>query len=175
MIDAIIIDSRPDCQDFQALYQNLGGTILINPSNRRIHSLLRHSRNPLLISGHGSPDGLFSRDWNRYAISQRDVMMLRLRPVIGVWCYAGNFADTYQLHGFFTSMFISNIDEANMHMMNDATPELIREQNILFSQRLNALMLSDTPMDQWADILKSNVNADSPDFVRYNYEAMSNF
>ena len=173
MIDAIIIDSRPDCRDFQGLYKNLGGTILINPTQRAIHSLLFHSRNTLLLSGHGSPDGLFNHDWSRFAISKRDVRFLRLRTIIGVWCYASEFADTYNLHGFFSSMFISTPDEAMQHWMNDWTPESITLQNVLFSERLNNLMTSSIPMNQWVSILQSDIDRNSPDFVRFNYEALT--
>lgn len=175
MIDAIIIDSRPDCKDFRYLYTGFDGTILINPTQRAIHHLLFHSRNTLLLSGHGSPDGLFNHDWSRFAISKRDVRFLKLRKVIGLWCYASEFADTYNLHGFFTSMFISTPDEAKAYWMKDATPELITSENIKFSKAVNSLIMDEVPMSEWTDRLQSTVNKNSPDFVRFNYEALSYF
>ena len=104
----IEVNSRPDCQDFSCLYDRLQGTHLLNPSKSEVKKLLTtHPERPLILSGHGDDNGLYNHLWNGYLISSKDVELLRKQQVIiGVWCFAGNFADRYGLKGFFTSMFI---------------------------------------------------------------------
>lgn len=180
--DIIVVDSQPDCKDFRGIYEGLDGDILINPSKGQIRTMLRaHPERPLIISGHGTESGLLNKDWNGYVVDSRIVDMLRKRScIIGVWCYAGNFADRYGLHGFFTSMFISTPEEAAECGYPEADPEDITRENRLFSKRLNKLlkelyicdgkpMIEDWPrrISRKADISKG--------FVRYNYEAIAVF
>lgn len=180
--DIIVVDSQPDCKDFRSIYEGLNGDILINPSKGQIRTMLRaHPERPLIINGHGTESGLLNKDWNGYVVDSRIVDMLRKRScIIGVWCYAGNFADRYGLHGFFTSMFISTPEEAVECGYPEADPEDITRENQLFSKRLNKLlkelyicdgkpMIEDWPrrISRKADISKG--------FVRYNYEAMAVF
>lgn len=181
--DIIVVDSKPDCADFRGIYDGLDGDILINPSAGKVRAMLRvHQERPLIICGHGSERGLFNKDWNGMLVDSRMVDMLRKRScIIGVWCYAGNFADKYGLHGFFTSMFISNMTEALECGFPNATPEDITRENILFSKRLNKLlkenlyMLDGKPLiNDWPWLISRKADI-SKGFVRYNYEAMSVF
>lgn len=172
MIDVIFINSLPDTQEFLPMFEGLDANVLINPSRGRIRSMLNSNlERPLLISGHGTEMGLLTKDFKGYIIDSGMVDMLRRRTIIGCWCYAGNFADHYGLHGFFTSMFISNINEATeLGFTTDA--ETITNENTWFSNRIHRFLEEGTPMSQWLDILHSECHWDIP-FVRYNYEAMA--
>ena len=179
--DIITVESQPDCQDFRGIYEGLDGDILLNPSKGQVRSMLRaHPERPLIINGHGTENGLLNKDWNGYTIDSRMVDMLRKRScIIGVWCYAGNFADRYGLHGFFTSMFISTPEEAADCGFPNATPEDITRENKLFAKRLNKLLKNDlymcdsTPMMRdWLSKLQHKADI-CKGFVRYNYEAMA--
>lgn len=81
---------------------------------------------PLVMLGHGCPQGLFAprknkncrngiNQFGRLIISSRHVDALRKRetPCIGIWCYAVEFARKYNLHGLFSGMIISELDEAH--------------------------------------------------------------
>lgn len=180
--NVIHIVSKPDCDDFRGIYEGLNGDILINPGKSMVRSIIRsHPERPLILSGHGTEDGLLNKDWNGYVISSKDVDMLRKVPcIIGVWCYAGNFADRYGLHGFFTSMFISTPKEAADYGFPNTTPEDITRENQLFSKRLNHLCKSLSfvngrpSMDNWLFELQRRADI-SKGFVRFNYEAMGVF
>lgn len=178
--DIIAVESKLDCRDFRGIYEGLDGDTLINPSKGQVRSMLRaHPERPLIINGHGTENGLLNKDWNGYVVDSGIVDMLRKRPcIIGVWCYAGNFADKYGLHGFFTSMFISTPDEATDLGFLNAIPEDITNENRLFAKRINKLckdlhMLDGKPlMGDWIHQLQSKADI-SKGFVRFNYEAMA--
>lgn len=180
--DIITVESQPDCKNFRGIYGGLDGDILLNPSKGQIRTMLRaHPERPLILSGHGTESGLLNKDWNGYVVDSRMVDMLRKRAcIIGVWCYAGNFADRYGLHGFFTSMFISTPEEAADCGFPNAVPEDITNENILFSKRLNKLLkelciCDGKPMiEDWPRRISQKANI-SKGFVRYNYEAMAVF
>lgn len=180
--DIIVVDSQPDCADFRGIYDGLDGDILINPSAGKVRTMLRsHPERPLIINGHGTERGLLNKDWNGFVIDSRMVDMLRKRScIIGVWCYAGNFADKYGLHGFFTSMFISTLSEALECGFPEANQEDITRENILFSKRLNKLlkglcMVNGKPLiNDWPWLISRKADI-SKGFVRYNYEAMAVF
>lgn len=71
----------------------------------------------IMMLGHGYNGGLFAPYGNdqfaRTIIDSKIVYLLREHPCIGVWCYANQFADNYELKGLFTGMIISEKYEAD--------------------------------------------------------------
>lgn len=171
MIDFIIVNVKEDTNNFGYLFNGIKDcNVLINPSKGRVRKLLKESKNDLVLYGHGWDSGLFNTNWNGELVGPREVEWLRQRNVVGLWCYAGNFADKYKLHGFFTSMFISNIDEANQ-LLVPSTPEIILEESIKFNKLVNKLLRSHTPYSKWVDFIQNNITPNCP-VARYNYEAL---
>ena len=180
IFDVITVESQPDCVDFRGIYEGLKCNLLLNPSKGQVRSMLReHPERPLILNGHGTPNGLLNKDWNGYVVDSRVVDILRKRScIIGVWCYASEFADKYDLKGFFTSMFISTQEEAVNEGFTHADPDDITKENQIFAKRLNRLckdlcFIDGRPsMDNW--ILELQRKADiTKGFVRFNYEAMT--
>ena len=71
----------------------------------------------IMMLGHGNEYGLFSKpdkngDYRRFLIADRHVQFLRDKTCIGIWCYANKFAEKYKLHGLFSGMIISELQEA---------------------------------------------------------------
>jgi hypothetical protein len=101
------------------------------------------------------------------------VNLLRNKTIIGIWCNASNFADRYDLTGFFTSMFISNTQELIDcgFQTFDNCDEVIRVQNQIFASRINQLLSTNTPSRDWATILSDSLDNEER-YVYYNYEAM---
>lgn len=174
MIDFIIINTAEDTKDFECLTHGFEevGNILINPSKSAVRRLLRSSTNDLVLFGHGDENGLYNVRMDGYIIGSKDVDLLRKRNVIGIWCYAGNFADKYGLHGFFTSMFISNINEAIV-LNFDAAQEEIKSENIKFAVSINALLRRQIPYSDWVMNLQEIASFSDLPFVHYNYEALA--
>ena len=123
--------------------------------------------------GHGTDYCLLNKNLNGYFIDSGWVNLLRNKTIIGIWCNASNFADRYDLTGFFTSMFISNAQELIEcgFQTFDNCDEVIRIQNQIFASRINQLLSANTPSRDWATILFDSLDNEER-FVYYNYEAM---
>lgn len=168
----IHIISKDDTKDFSGIYNNLDATVLINPSTSIARKAIVDERDIVVLIGHGTEHGLLNKNLNGYFIDSSWVQILRNKTVIGIWCYAGNFADRYGLRGFFTSNFISNVDELlecgfNNFENSDIT---IEYENIWFSNRLNYYLRANVPIQDW--IIDLQNNASIMPFVQYNYEAL---
>ena len=113
----IHMDSMKDTARLKRLYDGLDNvTLLYNKSREEIEDALSTNDDKIVMClGHGSRYGLFSHDWHGNVIDHRNAHLLKDRFVIGIWCYAAEFADRVGLHGYFTSMFISNMGEALCH------------------------------------------------------------
>jgi hypothetical protein len=175
MIVIHIDNNSPDAKILSRIYEGLDRiTLSYNRSKSNIKRLLRITGDePVMLLGHGSPQGLFNVSQNGYAVGSECVEWLRGRPVIGIFCYASEFADKYGLSGFFTSMFISNMQEAIIEQEDrDATDEIIATQQSIFCDRIRGLLIQNTPMSEWPGILQSKADLSLP-FVRFNYEALT--
>lgn len=173
----IHIISTEDTNDFTGIYAgfetNVNVKILINPSKAECKKALRNELERIVLIGHGTEWGLLNQRLDGFSVDSNMVQFLRGKDIIGIWCYAGNFAQRYNLTGFFTSMFISNRQELmdNLITENNSEQEIIAE-NISFANRINELLHSNIHTSEWQRILQTNITQNTPRFVRYNYEAM---
>ena len=107
----------------------------------------------IMMLGHGNQYGLFSKpnkngEYRRFLITDRHVQFLRNKTCIGIWCHANLFAEQYGLHGLFSGMIISELQEAiDYHI--PATKEEIDAEMEKFARRLNDCIerfgLAETP------------------------------
>ena len=169
----IHIISTDDTNDFSGIYDGLEATILINPTSSMCKQALINEKEQIILIGHGTERGLFNQRLDGYIIDSKSVQFLKNKDIIGIWCNASNFADRYELNGFFTSMFISNsfeLVECGFKIFNNCEDE-IKKQNLIFSSRINRLLKEHTPSGKWAEILFNSLENEEK-FVYYNYEAM---
>ena len=94
----------------------------------------------IMMLGHGNEYGLFSKpdkngDYRRFLITDRHVQFLRDKICIGIWCYANKFAEKYRLHGLFSGMIISELQEA-IDLGVPATKDEIDKEMEKFTIRL---------------------------------------
>lgn len=108
----------------------------------------------LMMLGHGNEYGLFSKpdrngDYRRFLITDRHVQFLRDKTCICIWCYANKFAEKYNLHGLFSGMIISELQEA-IDLGVPATKDEIDKEMEKFTIRLKDCMekfgLEQTPL-----------------------------
>ena len=97
--------------------------------------------NVIMMLGHGNQYGLFSKpdkngEYKRFLITDRHVQFLRNKTCIGIWCHANKFAEQYGLHGLFSGMIISELQEAIDYNI-PATKEEIDVEIEKFARRLN--------------------------------------
>lgn len=168
------ISTLPDTTALDACYKGIEGlTVLVNPGHSMLKKVLKQNPSEtVMFLGHGSQKGLFNSDMNGFINSSKDVYLLRDRTVIGIWCYASEFADKYGLHGFFTSMFISNMEEALMNNFYDTDESQITRELLLFCDRIHHLVRTKTPLSEWVKYLQDRANIFEK-FVRFNYEALT--
>jgi hypothetical protein len=121
------------------IYANLANNKLItdNESDRAICKALK-SANRVLMLGHGLPIGLLSVDQfttnNGLVIGANHVSLLKDKPGnVYIWCHANVFVEKHDLKGFYTGMFISELQEAVYCGVPFATHAMIDESNTLFS------------------------------------------
>lgn len=173
----IHIISTEDTNDFATIYSGFENDentrILINPTHSECKRAIIDEKERIVFIGHGTEWGLLNQRLDGFMVGSDMVQFLRGKDIIGIWCYAGNFASRYDLTGFFTSMFISNRQELidNMPIVDYSDEEIISE-NRRFATRINELLHEQTPSSEWQEILQSELSQTSPEFVFFNYEAM---
>lgn len=170
----IHIDTMADTARLRRAYEGLDNvTLLYNPSRMRVERELRTNNDRVvMLLGHGSRYGLFSRNWYGFIIDRNNAYLLQDRLVIGIWCYASEFADMCGLHGYFTSMFISNMGEAiSLGFPNNEESDIFAEIDY-FCDQIHDFIANNTEMSTWVDILQESCHREK-DFVRFNYEAMA--
>lgn len=172
------MDTQFDTADLALVYEGLDCTVFHTPPRtqiRQIKKAIMEDDGPVVLLGHGTPRGLLDNSFMYHIIDSTWVDLLRQKTIIAIWCYASEFADRYGLHGFFTSMFVSNIREAHENFVDQgATEENIAEEQRLFCRTINCFIRAELPMDEWVENLQGMCNREIP-FVRFNYEALSYF
>ena len=169
------MDCMHDTSLLNAMYEGLENTkVLYNPNREEVMAVLRANPNETLMCiGHGLSSGLYDKSWTGYVIDGPMAPLLQSREVIGIWCYAAEFARKYGLRGYFTNMFISNPMEC-ICLGFDHTEEEIDYQNVKFSGEIRKLITNKVPLNKWVETLWEGCDHDI-DFVDFNYDAMEYF
>ena len=172
---AVFVNSMADTATFAPLFKDIEGISLYNPTREELEKVL--AENPtetFMCLGHGSPRGLFSADMRGFLLDRDNVHLLKGRDVIGIWCYASDFARIHSLRGFFTYMFISNAQECSYNRCGNYVNEVVYEQNRLFAEKVRGLIAENRPMEEWVDYLYESCDNDL-DFVNFNYSNLAYF
>ena len=172
----VYVNSKEDTSTFSPLYENIeGSTLLYNPTKEEVVKILSERPNEsLMCFGHGTESGLLSEDWSETIIDSSMVDLLRDRDIIGIWCYASEFAKRHNLRGFFTYMFVSNLQECVFCRLGYYDEEIIFEQNEKFARRINKLINNGTPLADWVELLNEGRDQGYA-FVDFNYENLCYF
>lgn len=144
------------------------------PARKKVDTALLAEKDTLILCGHGFPSGLMSPQprGDALLVSERNARFIKAERVIGIWCYASSFARSVDLHGFFSSMFISNKNEAAMNNCYKSDSAIITREEVLFAQRLNKLIASDIPMSEWKQKLVEQADMNI-DVTRFNYRGLT--
>jgi hypothetical protein len=138
-----------------------------------VEQAIEAEHDTLICCGHGSQMGLYNPAGTGYSflVNRQNYKKIKVNRFIGVWCHASEFGEAVHLKGFYSSMFISNKNEAEMNHCYQASAKCITEQEILFALRLNELIKTYTPMKKWVGML--NEAADKTiDIVKFNYDGL---
>ena len=138
-----------------------------------VEQAIEAEHDTLICCGHGSQMGLYNPAGTGYSflVNRQNYKKIKVNRFIGVWCHASEFGEAVHLKGFYSSMFISNKNEAEMNHCYQASAKCITEQEILFALRLNELIREYVPMKKWVGML--NEAADKTiDIVKFNYDGL---
>lgn len=101
-----------------------------------IELIKTHDR--VMMMGHGSPYGLFRvgkfNTPDIYLINKSHVPLLKEKTDnVFIWCNADMFVNFYDLNGFYTGMFISEVGEAYYCGLPGTTQDIVDESNYGFT------------------------------------------
>lgn len=169
------IDTQEDTSHLKCLYEGLEGvTLLYNPTRNEVENAVKSIDDKcIMFLGHGCSSGLFGTK-DAFIIDGRNADLFKDKEIIGIWCYACNFAERYGLHGYFTSMFISNAGEASYFGFNDCDEQDIYNEIDVFCNSIRSFIDSKTEMKEWVPILHEQCHKEKP-FVSFNYKSMKFF
>jgi hypothetical protein len=160
------------------IYQNLDNKTVVSRdrSKKRIKKLIEiHDR--VIMMGHGSPEGLFSvgrfPSRNGFVIDKDFIDVLKEKDNnIFIWCHASNFVERYNLKGFSTGMFISELYEAYYCGLPFSKIDSVSESNEVFTKILTESIELSTPeiyenvLTNYGELSKKN------DVANYNYNLL---
>ena len=138
----LVIHPADSSTDFlKDVYRGLSHTTVITGgcTQEYLHNqIVNHDR--IMMLGHGTPNGLLNmRNFDLkgdHIIDETTVPFLKAKYNICIWCYADEFVTKHELTGFYTGMFISEVEEANLHGI-DASQDEIDYSNNLFAKTVN--------------------------------------
>ena len=144
-----------------ALYEGTTGARLLDcsPTAKEIDHTIHHTPTSerIMLLGHGSDNGLFWRKddtqpgFDGILVGHRHSFHLRRHGanLVAVFCHANMFATSNGLHGLFSGMIVTEMEEAAEYGITTSKEELERE-NVKLFRRLRVLLdrgvsLSDIP------------------------------
>lgn len=132
-------------------------------SKREIEHILHHcpQRERMMLLGHGSDKGLFSRtddripEFDRIIVGHSHAYHLRRHNgnIIGIWCHADKFARKEGLHGLFSGMIISDKKEAEEYGIITLQNHIDGVNEVMFA-RLRGLLDEGIPLHEIPERMK---------------------
>lgn len=173
----LVIHPKDDTTDFlRTLYDGMEevGVVTGGGSRNRLASRLYHlpRGEPVMLLGHGGPDGLYRREGDGYRcfVGRSMGYSLRRHPLIGIWCHSVLFAKRNGLHGLFSGMVVSEMDEAREYGILTTEKEL-RAENARFAATLRSLLESGVPTGRIPALMKEAAG-EGPEVRAFNYTSI---
>lgn len=138
-----VIHANDSTTSFLSLLYEQREDVLAHMTEKDTNAAVRRAirgDDTIMMLGHGNEYGLFSMPdssgrYERLLVDGSHVQFLREKTCIGIWCYANVFAERYGLHGLFSGMIISDLQEASdNHIVT--TQDEIDEEMVKFTLRL---------------------------------------
>lgn len=132
----------PSTTFLDIVYKNIPDdelTLVQSGTKQQVRELIE-SHDRVMMMGHGSPQGLFAvgqfkdvNSYSGYVIDQSTVELLEQKDnSVFIWCNADRFVNHFNLKGFFSGMFISEVGEATYCGLPGMDQEIVDESNYGF-------------------------------------------
>ena len=146
MKDTLIIHPEDESTSFlKQIYSNRKNVLVVSGNVTKLallNMVLEHDR--VIMMGHGSPDGLLAMNQfetdSPYIVDESFKEILSKKNSIYIWCHADKFVNKYNLKGFYTGMFISEVSEANYLGLTGTKQVEVNESNFYFSNLVSQYM-----------------------------------
>lgn len=167
-VKTLVIHPKDKTTDFlERIYRDIPNKTVVTDSLRRSDILLlirTHDR--VIMLGHGTPRGLLNMgqfpDCLFVVDSQMVSLLSQKKNNVFIWCHADEFVDRFNLKGFYSGMFVSEVEEAKYERMKGITQNIVDESNIVFSQVLgkningSTEQIFDSVIQEYGDITSTN-------------------
>jgi len=172
----LIIHPKDETTTFlDIVYKDIPNQTLVTGGYTKgeIQQLIReHDR--VMMMGHGSPKGLFSVGMfdssNGYIIDHLMVScLMEKKDNVYIWCNADGFVRTFGLKGFYSGMFISEIEEADYCGIPGTDQELIDESNYGFVNIISKYITENTEVIHENVMKEYGVIAEENPVALYNH------
>lgn len=173
----VIHPTDPTTEVLKALYDKESAVTVVNQSlnNGMIRHLLHYlpKSERLMLLGHGSPNGLFSRhiesgEFDRIIVGHPHAYYLRGRVnIIAIFCNADKFAQKEGLHGLYSGMIVSEMEEAIEYGISTSAEEIATELP-LFVSCLRDLLDTGVPLSEIPQAMAMSSFHDS-ELNNFNY------
>lgn len=171
MKKTLVLHPKDPTTDFLCdIYRDINATVVreFGPLDKEDIVSLIESHDRIIMLGHGTEDGLCDRIRGKWIIDRAYVGALKGKELVAIWCNANEFFEEYDLEGFTTGMFISEIGEAYDCAVK-TTIEDIDASNEKFSNLVKlALRYNEDPRF----FIDSNYRAPLNECVKFNRECM---
>lgn len=140
-IKTLIIHPKDKSTDFlKPIYDSIYYKTIITSNLKKSEvneEIKAHDR--IIMLGHGCPYGLFSvgafrEVKNGLIIDPDTATLLQDKTNIFIWCNADQYVKEFDLHGFYSGMFISEVDEATMCGVYGVDQNMVNESNDAFAR-----------------------------------------
>jgi len=157
------------------IYKNIPDKTVLSHgvTKREVREQMKeHER--IIMLGHGSPGGLLSiRQFgktNGFIVDHSMVSILKEKKNnVFIWCNADQFVFDYNLEGFYSGMFISDVSEANYCGIFGVKDEEVTTSNEKFCEIINKTI------NEESTIVYKNVKKEYGELAEENRIARYNF
>lgn len=136
----LVIHPHDPTTDFlRPVYEHVPGkTVITGGVTREELSELIDCHERIMMLGHGSPAGLLSVGQfpgaGFFIVDHRLVPVLeKKKNCVFIFCNADHFVEYYELDGFYSGMFISEVREAEMMGLSGISQAMVDQSNAWFS------------------------------------------
>jgi len=157
----LVIHPSDASTDFlKKIYEGKGYTVINhNISDKELVAAIKaHGR--IMMLGHGMTTGLIG--YGRFIINSEHVYLLREKESIGIWCNADQFFNNYKLRGFYSGMFLSEVEECKCYKIK-ASQEEVTFSNELFASEFRKV----ERMINCFNLIKESYNGESS-VIKFN-------
>jgi hypothetical protein len=146
----LVIHPKDESTDFlSVIYKDIPNCKVMTGGKLKEVNEHIYTHDRIIMLGHGSSNGLMSvNKFNNngyslgYVINRDTVPLLREKECIFIWCNANVFVEHNKLNGFYTGMFISEVNES-IYCRCDSSQDDVDKSNEFFSSLLSECINND--------------------------------